>query len=193
MMIGLATCSNSPAAAQPLTLEHQQTVTRTIPGATAAFSLDPLCASAAAKDGTITIVGRAPGSTHVIVIIGDRSEAILVIVRELATSVRLADAASAANPDEEASYETRFGSDPAILQNGMRLWRRYGTRTTELSLGSAVLLRSREGSVLSVPLAAYTVRTPGREITLLDKLVANSPLTVSRSNIRGVHLREGRW
>ena len=41
MLIAALAIASSDAAAQSLTLDYQQVVTRPIPGATAAFSLDP--------------------------------------------------------------------------------------------------------------------------------------------------------
>lgn len=83
-----------------------------------------------------------------------------------------------------------------MLQGGLRFSRREGDRTTEFSLGGATPFADAAdagGAPFSVPLASYTVRTPAREITLLDRVVTNSPLTVSRSTVRGLHLREGPW
>jgi hypothetical protein len=87
----------------------------------------------------------------------------------------------------------RYGSDPRVLQGNLLFSRREGNRSTELTLGGAAPLADATTSPFSIPLASFTVRTPDREITLLDRVITNSPLTVSRSNVRGLHLREGPW
>ena len=71
--------------------------------------------------------------------------------------------------------------------------RREGDRTAELTLGGAAPFGDEIGSPFSIPQASFTLRTPNREITLLDRVISNSPLTISRSNVRGLYLREGPW
>src|SRR5918999_845880 len=82
MLIASLTLADNDAAAQSLTLEYQQVVTRMVPGATAAFSLDPTRVGASAQDGVVTLVGRGPGSTNVIVIVGDGTVSLQVSVGE---------------------------------------------------------------------------------------------------------------
>jgi hypothetical protein len=90
-------------------------------------------------------------------------------------------------------FEGRYGSNPAIAQGILFLSRRDGDRTAELTLGSGAPLDRGAGVPFSIPQASFTLRSPDREITLLDRVIANSPLTVSRSNVRGLYLREGPW
>ncbi len=95
--------------------------------------------------------------------------------------------------DRTGYYEARYGSDPGILQGVLFFSRRDGDRTAELTLGGAAPFGNEIGSPFSLPQATFTVRSPTREITLLDRVIANSPLTISRSNVRGLYLREGPW
>jgi hypothetical protein len=193
MLIATQTFGASDVAAQSITLEYQQVVTRLIPGATAAFSLDPTRVGASAKNGVVTLVGRGPGSTNVIVIIGDRSESLQVRVGEPPIT-RLPGMLNGKSPDAGSGYyEARYGSDPGIVQNSLFASRRQGDRSTELTLGSAVPIGDVVGPAFSIPLASFTLNTPNREITLLDRVISNSPLTISRSNVRGLHLRDGPW
>ena len=73
MLLIAALACVSEAPAQTLKLDYQQVVTRSVPGATAAFSLDPSRVGASVQDGLVTLVGRGPGSTNVIVISGDET------------------------------------------------------------------------------------------------------------------------
>jgi cell division septation protein DedD len=41
--------------------------------------------------------------------------------------------------------------------------------------------------------ASFTLRGPGRELTLMDRAIANSPLTIAGANVRGLHVRQGPW
>jgi cell division septation protein DedD len=193
LLMAALTVGRSDAAAQPLTLDYQQVVTRAIPGATAAFSLDPSRVGASARDGVVTLVGRGPGSTNVIVVVGDRTESIPVQVGE-PPIVRLPGMRGVNSQNAGTGYyEARYGSDPGIVQGSLFLARRQGDRSAELSLGGAAPLADAVSSPFSIPLASFTLRTPRREITLFDRAISNSPLTISRSNVRGLHLGQGPW
>jgi hypothetical protein len=183
----------SQAWAQELTLEYQQVATRAVPGATAAFSLDQSRVSAVAKEGVLTLVGVRPGATHVIIVLGERSESFQVLVKDPPTFFLPGFGPADSHAAEAGHYELRFGTDPRVLQGTLGVSRREGEFTTELSLGSAALLDATADTHFSIPLASFSLRSPAREITLLDAVVANSPLTVSRSTVRGLHLKSGPW
>lgn len=185
--------ADSEALAQPLTLEYQETVTRRVEGATAAFSLDPAKVGASGRDGQVTLVGRAPGSTHVIVIIGPLSQSLEVVVKEPPVNVLAGMPAADSSTVATTLADVRYNSEPGIFQGSFRSSRREGRRTVSLWLGGAMPLESADAAPFSLPLAAYSVTTPTREITIFDRVVSNSPLTVSRSNVRGLHLQNGPW
>lgn len=193
MLIAALALGPSEAVAQTLPLDYQQVLRRTIPGATAAFSLDPSRVGASAQSGEVTLVGRGAGLTTVIVVVGDRTQSLQVLVNEPPTIVLPGMWAASGNNAESGHYEVRYGSDPAMLQGNLQLSRRDGERSTELSLGGARPFGDSISAPFSIPLASFTVRTPNREMTLMDRVVNNSPLTISRSNVRGVHWREGPW
>lgn len=193
MLIAALACARSDAAAQSLTLDYQQVATRTIPGATAALSLDPSRVGASVQDGLVTLIGRGPGSTNVIVVAGDETVTLRVLVAEPPVIVLPGMRAGASSGGPAGYYEARYGSDPGILQGTLFFSRRDGDRSAELTLGGAAPLGNAIGSPFSVPQASFTLRTPHREVTLLDRVMSNSPLTISRSNVRGLYLREGPW
>jgi hypothetical protein len=193
MLVAALAFARSDATAQSLTLDYEQVVTRSIPGATAAFSLDPARVGASVQDGVVTLIGRGPGSTNVVVITGDETFTLRVTVGEPPVLVRPGIRPGSAQNGGTGYYEARYGSNPGIFQGNLFLSRREGERSSELVLGGAAPLGDDIGSPFSVPQASFTLRSPGRELTLLDRVIANSPLTISRSNVRGVHLRQGPW
>lgn len=164
-----------------------------VPGATAAFSLDPSRVSASVEDGLVTLIGRGPGSTNVVVIAGDQTASLRVVVGDPPLIVLPGMRTGGSDGAGTGFYEARYGSDPGILQGNLLLSRRQGDRSAELSLGGAAPLAGEIGSPFSVPLASFTLRAPNREMTVLDRVISNSPLTISRSNIRGVYLQQGPW
>lgn len=192
-MIAVLAIRSSDATAQSLTLDYQQVATRPVPGATAAMSLDPARVSASVQDGLVTLIGRAPGSTNVIVIAGDETITLPVLVAEPPVIVLPGMRSAGDRNGSTGYYEGRYGSNPGIFQGILFVSRRDGDRTAELTLGGAAPFGSDIASPFSIPQATFTVRSPNREITLLDRVIANSPLTVSRSNVRGLYIREGPW
>ena len=193
MLIAALALAPSDAVAQLLTLEYQQVVTRAMPGATAAFSLDPSLVGASAQNGNVTLIGRRPGSTNVIVVFGDRTESLQVLVGDPPVIVFPGMLNARANGGASGHYEIRYGTDAGILQGNLRFSRREGDRFTELAFGAAASRTDIGASPFSIPLASSTIRTPRRELTLLDRVITNSPLTVAGSNVRGAYVREGPW
>jgi hypothetical protein len=192
-LIAALAIASSDATAQPITLQYQQVATRQIPGATAAVSLDPARVTASVLDGVVTLVGRAPGSTNVVVIAGDETITLRVDVGDPPVVVLPGMRTSGAANGSSGYYEGRFGSDPGVFQGLLFMSRRDGDRTAELTLGGASPLDREIGPAFTIPRATFTLRSPRREITLFDRVITNSPLTVSHSNVRGIFLREGGW
>ncbi|MDQ3347018.1 MAG: hypothetical protein M3545_03530 [Acidobacteriota bacterium] len=196
MLIAALACAGSDAIAQSapsLTLRYEQVATRTIAGATAALSLDPARVGASVQDGIVTLIGRGPGSTNVIVVAGDETMTLRVVVGEPPINVLPGMHIGNARGGASGYYEARYGSNPGVLQGGLFFSRRDGERSAELTLGGAAPFGDQVSSPFSIPRASFTLRAPGRELTLLDRTIANSPLTVSRSNVRGLYLRQGPW
>jgi hypothetical protein len=193
LLIAALAFARNDAGAQSLTLGYEQVATRVVPGATAALSLDPSRVGASVQDGVVTLIGRGPGATNVIIIAGDETVTLPVRVGEPPLTVLPGMARNGGASGQTGYYEARYGSDPGIFQGGLFFSRRDGDRSAELTLGGAAPLGDAIGSPFSVPQASFTLRTPNREITLLDRVISNSPLTISRSNVRGLYLREGPW
>lgn len=196
MLIAALACASSAATAQSapsLTLRYEQVATRTIAGATAALSLDPARVGASVQDGIVTLIGRGPGSTNVIVVAGDETITLRVVVGEPPLNVLPGMHIGSARGGASGYYEARYGSNPGVLQGGLFFSRRDGERSAELTLGGAAPFGDRVSSPFSIPQASFTLRAPDRELTLLDRTIANSPLTVSRANVRGLYLRQGPW
>lgn len=193
MLFAALAIARSDAAAQSLTLQYQQVATRSVPGATAALSLDASRVAASVQDGVVTLIGRGPGSTNVIVVTGADTVTLSVLVGEPPAIVLPGMRTGGPQNGAHGFYEARYGSNPGLFQGVLFVSRRDGDRTAELTLGGAAPFGNEIATPFSIPQASFTIRTPDRELTLLDRVIANSPLTVSRSNLRGVFLREGPW
>jgi hypothetical protein len=194
LLCALAISSEARAQTRTIDLETEQVEIVSHPGATAVFAVNATVATASIAGDRITIVGRSPGSTFVMIISGDRSESLQVSVREsepVPASTRAmgsADSSGAAG-----TLETRYLSSPHILQSTVRLFQQRGTRTTELMVGGTKPLDDAPESVFNIPVASFSMRNRGDELTFFDRMVDNSPLTLSRVNVRGIHVRRGPW
>ncbi len=170
-----------------------QTTRVRVEGATAAYSLDALITRAAASNGVVTLVGRAPGTTHVVVTTAAGVQFLRITVGEAPVTTLPGFTVSGALLAQSGALDLRYGSDAGLLQSTLRLMRREGSRVVELGLSSATALVKRINRSFALPLVSYTISDTRRTVTLMDSPVANSPLTVLHSNLRGLHWQEGPW
>jgi hypothetical protein len=182
------------ARAQSFTVGYRQTINVPTSGALAAFSLNDFFAEAIAKDETLTIFGRNPGSTQIVVVMHDGTKVFEVRVLAAPPSFPpgFVQPLTAAAADENGSYESRYTSDPSQSENIIDFMRREGDRSVQFHLDGLFLATPVAGrSMVSVSSGFYQVLTPHREITFLDATITNSPLTVDGSIVRGFHIRQG--
>ncbi|HEX7155369.1 MAG TPA: SPOR domain-containing protein [Thermoanaerobaculia bacterium] len=171
------------AGAEPLTVTVRESVTLQIPGATAAYAVDGAIADAAAAGGTVTIFGRGPGETQVVVVAmgGTRTFPLIVKSRINAT------AAQQQRSNERATVETRYTTSQNQLQNSVSVIKEEATRKTEVRATHVAY----GGSEHALREATVRITTPQRELTFFDDTINNSPLTVWGTSVRGAHYRQG--
>jgi len=174
-----------------LTVPFGRTAVVGIAGATAAYSLDGGVANAAASDGVVTVVGRNTGMTHVVVALGGALTYLRVLVGDPPVT-RLAGFTDTGQPGaSEGTADLQYASNPRMFQTGLRLLGREGGRSVELAVRTATALGDRGLPPVSLPLASLTFKSSRRDVTLMDALVENSPLTLAGSTVRGLHWQEG--
>ena len=182
------------AGAQSISVGYHQTISVPVGGALAAFSLNDLLADAQAESGTVTIFGKNPGSARIVVVTQDGSKTIEVLVIPPPPSyppgfVRPLSGEAAM---ESGSFQSRFSSGPAQSENTLDFMRRQGDRSLHFHMTGLILLNpDPQLGTFALSSIFYQILTPHRDITILDQLVINSPLTVDGSVVRGFHLRQG--
>ncbi len=186
------------AAAQgqaPFSVGYQKRVVINVGGATAAYSLDSNIADATAANGVVEIVGKAPGSTNVVVVTAAGVQTLAVTVPVPPPVVLPGfDPPEHQGTGETGTYEFRYNSDPAQITNSLDLKRTQGQSFTRMQVVNANLFSSGgSASIVGFPFLAYEISRPDRDIVFLDKNLANSPLTVDGFLLRGLHFREGPW
>jgi len=182
------------ARTQSITVGYRQTISVPARGALAAFSLDDFYAEAKVQDETLIIVGKNPGLVHILEIANDGTKTFEIHVLPAPPSYPpgFVQPLSAAAVGENGSYESRYTSGPSQWENIVDFMRREGDRTLRFYFDGVSFITPVTGqSTFAIGSAFYQILTPHRDITVLDQLMSNSPLTVDGSIVRGFHFRQG--
>jgi cell division septation protein DedD len=174
---------------ESVTLRIQETATIEIAGATAAYTTNPLIADVTiAGTGRLAITGHSSGTTQLMVITASGTQSFLITVAQPS----LPSAARPEAGEPVARYEGRYSSSAARLQNAFDLVTNGEQRRSEFHILHIRDLRASLGQQPdTIPSIFYRRTTPGRELTLLDEIVDVSRMTISNTQVRGVHLRQG--
>src|SRR5689334_22088721 len=176
-----------------ITVPYQKSTTFPVAGATAAYSLDGSIAEATVTSEVIEIYGKAPGTTHVIVVTSGGVQSFSITVPQPPPMLPPNFIAQQNENGESGSYEFRYTSDPAQVTNAFEFKRSQGDSFNRFQLFNANLLRKSSDSVIGFPLAAYEIKRPNRDVTFLDENVSHSPLTLDGYMVRGLHFTQGAW
>ncbi|MCU1245130.1 MAG: hypothetical protein JWN02_1040 [Acidobacteria bacterium] len=190
LLIIAACLSLTPAArGQGYTVRIQETAIIEIAGATAAYTTNPTIADVTvAASGRLALTGQSSGSTQLVVITAGGTQSYLITVALPRPSLE-------ARPEPGipvARYDGRYTSGTGRLQNAVDIVADEGKRRSELHVLQLHDLQPAPGERSdSFPLISYRHTSPGRQLTLLDEMVNLSPITISRTQVRGLHLRQG--
>lgn len=186
----------SLAQAAPITVNYHENATVNVAGATAAFSLNSNYVEASAQNGVVTVYGKAPGSTNIIVVtpVGTQTFEVVVPVPPPVTPPGFEAPLPASAVNENGSYEVRYSSDPSQIVNVLDFVRRQGDSSIRFHLGNAEFINAYSSGVsTSFPSLSYEIQTQRRDITILDQYMQTSPLTVYGSQVRGIHYQDDKW
>ena len=172
-----------------LTVGVQETATIEIAGATAAYTTNPLIADVTTTGaGRLTIAGHTSGTTQLMVITAGGTQSFLITVA--APSLPSAYRPEAGAP--LSRYDGLYSSGNGRLQNALDFFTNEGTRRSEFHLLHIHYLRAASDQASdAIAQIFYRVTTPSRELTLLDEMVDVSRMTISNTQVRGLHLRQG--
>lgn len=178
--------------ARPVTVDAGELQTLEIAGATAAWAIDASIVDVAVQAGRVTLLGRGAGTTKVIVISGTGQQTLDLVVtpRGGGRSVQPATAGGTAG-----TAEVRYSSASREVQNSVTLLRETKTKKTELEVRTVHQVAPSVGdrATTSIPMVSYRIFTRGHELTLFDREVDHSPLTLRNTPIRGVHYLDDHW
>lgn len=183
--------------AQVHTVDPQKTITFEVAGATAAYSLDAFLAEATAADGLVSVEGRVPGTTHVVVIApsGVQTFEILVTTPPPRYPPGFVMPAGVADLAQSGYYEGLYYSSPEEIQNQFDFLKIDGDDRTHMHLVETDLLGplAQGQSRIALSSATYEIVTPSRDVTLFDQYVDESQLTIDGSIVRGFHMLQDNW
>lgn len=177
------------AGAETLQVGARESVTVTVPGASAVFAVDPDIVEVSMAGDRVTLLGRRSGQTLVTVVTPSRTETLTVQVSAPAAPIRTAEGESA-----RGTGSVEFGYDSATRRYGSGLDLPFGEgeRQGRLRLyGIREEADAGEDATWALPAASLELTQPGRRLVLLDDLVNLSPLTLNYSTLRGAHLYQG--
>jgi hypothetical protein len=193
LLVALLAMYQTVACAQTIPVAYQQTINLPTPGALAAFSLDESCAEGKVENETLTIFGRNPGVTNIVLILagGTRTLNVHVLAGVPSYPAGFIQPIPASAINENGSYESRYNSATSRAEGIVDFMRREGDRSVSFHLSSVSLVAPLPGqSTLSLNSVFYQILTPRRDFTVMDQTVNNSPLTVDGSIVRGFHFRQ---
>jgi hypothetical protein len=128
--------------AQTYKVDPQKTITFEAAGATAAYSLDASLAEATAENGLVSVEGRHPGTTHVVVITfsGVQTFELLVTTPPPHYPAGFVMPVNAQETTQSGDYEARYYSSLGQIQNQLDFVKIHGNdRTTSRTVETQIV------------------------------------------------------
>lgn len=173
-----------------LRVELRETVSVTVAGTTAAFSVDPSVAEASTSGGRVVIAARSAGTTTISVVTPTSVETFQVLVAAPARGSLFQRAREGAN--RWTMWQGNYESSNGRLTNALEMVDGGDTQMLRGYAVTATLLEDHAGSRdprTSLPALALEWRARRNELVLFDKTIEHSPLTLTGVTVRGLHVR----
>lgn len=179
------------AETRTLTLTLNETQSVQMFGITAAWAIDASIVDASVQQGNVVLFGRAPGRTTVIVTGVTGEHPYEVIVKPRAGTL---NAAATAPKRDNGTAEVRYSSAAREVESSVSVSRETKTQRTEAHVRTAHQQKP-QGDHAKTSIASASIRLirRKRELTLLDRDIDHSPLTITSTPLRGVHYLDDHW
>lgn len=195
----LLAASLLPARAQlqspPLTVEAGKTAFITRLGVTAAYSLDGDTVQAEAAPGGFRITGKAPGAATIVVVTtaGARTLNVSVLAPPQPKRYGAATTGVSGQTVEFGQSEYRYNNDPSQMTTYQTMTQVAGDRQIHIEVMNTDSTPQQGQAPVEFPLVSYEIAHTGRSLTLIDRMVSNTDLTLNQVLLRGVHFVHGPW
>jgi hypothetical protein len=171
-------------------LKVHETITLRVVSVTAAYALDAAVAEASVHAGELVVWGRGAGETQLVLVTSLGTRTLRVVVRSPLSAPPARSNMNAGGGTVQSRYTSSIGQ----MQSTIDMTQKLADRETAVHATLLNRLGERRGDgAAALPSASITTKTPKREITLLDRAVENSPLTMDSTILRGFHLIDGAW
>jgi hypothetical protein len=189
--VALMLAFSSSASTTTIALAVHESRHLQILGVTAAWAIDTTIVDAAVINGGVSLFARSSGRTRVM-ILGVTGENTLEIVVE--AKMRVATPATV-RAGRQTTAEVRYSGATREVQNNVSMTQEKPGRITQVNVRSVHQTSTRNGERpgTSLPIVSYGIFTGKRELTLFDRDVNHSPLTLSGTPVRGVHYLDPHW
>jgi hypothetical protein len=179
------------AQTRAITVGVHDTFVMEVFGATSAYTVDSAVADATVFNGTVTVFGRSAGRTQLVVVSITGQTTFEVTVP---SSVNATRAVAASKNGSGARVESRYVSARQEVHNTVDITSETAKKRTQIHVEN---VNYREKTNLdksaTIPSVSYSIFTGKRELTLLDRVVDHSPLTISTGTVRGLHFVDDHW
>jgi hypothetical protein len=172
-------------------LNLHETITLRVVSVTAAYALDAAVAEASVHGGELLVWGRGPGETQLVLVTPLGTRTMRIVVRSPLAPVTPQQSSHVGGGVVESRYTSSIGQ----IQSAVEMAKKTAERETRLQATVVNRLGARrtdEGAA-ALPSISISTKTARREITLLDRPVDNSPLTMESTVLRGFHILDGAW
>lgn len=178
-------------AEDSIQLSLHETITLRVVSVTAAYALDAAVAEASVHAGELVVWGRGIGETQVVLVTPLGTRTLRVMVRSPLSAAPPPQTMSAGG----GSLHSRYSSSSGQLQSTIDVTQKAADRETRVQATILNRLGERRGGdvAAALPSVSVSIKTPKREITLLDRPVANSALTMDSTVVRGFHIVDSSW
>jgi hypothetical protein len=188
----LARAQLQPSA--PLSVEAGRSAFVARPGVTAAYSLDSDVVQAEAIAGGFRLTGKEPGEATVVLVTLDGAHPITVTVLEPPHPRGYRGAGGLSGQTVEyGHYELRYNNSPNQATGYESITQIAGNRQITVQAMNTDSAPAQDTAPVEFPLLSYEIATPKRSLTLVDRLVNNTDLTMNQELLRGIHLTNGPW
>jgi hypothetical protein len=174
-------------------LKHSSLIAR--PGVNAAYSMDTNIVQAEAVPGGVQLTANSPGATTVVLVTASGVQTFGVTVPQ-----PLRERSNGAGgfvfegqTVEFGQYEFRYNNSPNQVTNLQNVTQVVGNRQIHVQVMNDDIFPASGESPVGFPILSYEISTPGKRLTLMDRMMDNSPLTMSGTMLRGIHLERGPW
>jgi hypothetical protein len=174
-------------------LKHSSLIAR--PGVNAAYSMDTNIVQADAVPGGVQLTANSPGTTTVVLVTASGVQTFGVTVPQ-----PLRERSNGAGgfvfegqTVEFGQFEFRYNNNPNQISNLQNVTQVVGNREIHVQVMNDDIFPASDESPVGFPLLSYEISSPGNRLTLMDRMMDNSSLTMTGAMLRGFHLEHGPW